>query len=86
MLLAAFLIFAGEALWLYGLGAFALTADASVLRLPVADRLGIFAGGEAPAIKRLAYGVAVLVSAFWIEAMARVLAHLRQCNSSRAGA
>lgn len=86
MLLAALLIFAGETLWLYGLGRFALTADAHVLDLPLFDRAGIFAGGEGPAIKRLAYGVGTLVSAFWIEALARVLAHLRQCNQSKAGA
>lgn len=86
MLLAALLLFGGEALWLYGLGQFALTADASVLDLPVLDRIGIFAGGEGPAIKRLAFGVGTLVSAFWIEALARILAHLRQCNPSRAGA
>jgi hypothetical protein len=85
MLLAALLIFAGLGLGLYGFGRFAVAAGPEVLDIPLLDRVAIFARAEAPMVQRFAWGVAALVMAFWLEALARGLAALEQHNSRTAG-
>lgn len=86
MLLAALLIFAGLGLWLLGFGEVAFSMGPEILDLPLADRVQVFARGEAPAVHRFALGVAALAWAFWIEALARILALLQHHNRQQAKA